>query len=141
MSSETHAPLARVAVLLSGAYRTLTDCNDTIARHVISANPWARFDVYAALTADHADEAERKRMEAAVRFSGACIAAVRIESNGAVSAAVKRDTPSIDALPKGVAHLATRATSAASTASDSDGAAMGFFVAQRASRLLPSKRS
>ena len=102
MSSEPHAPLARVAVLLSGAYRTLTDCNDTIARHVISANPWARFDVYAALTADHADEAERKRMEAAVRFSGACIAAVRIEGNGAVSAAVKRDTPSIDALPKGV---------------------------------------
>ena len=102
MSSQTHAPLARVAVLLSGAYRTLTDCNDTIARHVIGANPWARFDVYAALTADAATEAERKRMEAAVRFSGACIAAVRIESNGAVSAAVHRDAPSIDALPMGV---------------------------------------
>ena len=69
------ADVPRVAMLLSGAYRTLTDCNDTIAHHVIAANPWARFEVFAALTADASSDAERQRMEAAVRFAGACVAA------------------------------------------------------------------
>ena len=82
-------PNRTIAIILSGAYRTLTDCNDTIAKHVVDANPWARFEVCAALTADPATDAERRRMEQAVRFGRACIAAVSVESNADVSAAVR----------------------------------------------------
>ena len=49
-----------------GASRTLTDCNDTIARHVVDANPWARVDVYAHLPSDVTSETERKRMMASI---------------------------------------------------------------------------
>lgn len=102
VSSQAIAPPNRtIAVILSGAYRTLTDCNDTIAKHVIDANPWARFEVFAALTADPATDIERRRMEQAVQFGRACIAAVSVESNSDVSAAVRRDAPLLDSLPAG----------------------------------------
>ena len=94
-------PTPHIAVLFSGAFRTLTDCNETIARHVIDANPWARFDVYAHLSSDVTSEAERQRMEASVRFGSACIAAVRLETNAAVSAGVRRELPHLDRLPSG----------------------------------------
>ena len=64
-----------IAVIMSGAYRTLTDCNDTISKYVIDANPWAHFEVFASLTADISSDVERRRMEEAVRFGRACIAA------------------------------------------------------------------
>ena len=65
------ASAPRIAIILSGAYRTLTDCNDTIAKYVIDANPAAQFEVFASLTADVTNEADQKRMEAAVRFGHA----------------------------------------------------------------------
>lgn len=91
----------RVAIAISGAYRTLTDCNDTIARYVIDANPSVHFEVFAALTADPATDAERQKMEEAVRFGRACIASVQIESNAAVTAAVRRDMPALENHPPG----------------------------------------
>ena len=35
----TMSSAPRIAIILAGAYRTLTDCNDTIARYVVDANP------------------------------------------------------------------------------------------------------
>lgn len=100
MSADAARP-AHIAVLISGAFRTLTDCNETIARHVIDANPWARFDIYAHLSSDVTHEQERRRMEESVRFGSACVAAVRLETNGAVSAGVRRELPNLEKLPLG----------------------------------------
>lgn len=96
----------RVAVIISGAYRTLTDCNGSIAHHIFDANPSVEFDVYAYLTTDVADKGKQRMMERAVRFGRACVAAVRIESNAAVTSAVHRDMPHSGRVPfgRGTAH-------------------------------------
>lgn len=88
-----------VAVLLSGSFRTLLDCNSTLVSNVFGANPSWDFHVYAALTVN--DESERPAAEKAARESYPCVAAFKVEIDTDTSAAVKRDVPGIELLPRG----------------------------------------
>ena len=50
--------MPHAAIVLSGAYRTLPDCNASIVQHVIRANPDIKFHVYAHLTTETASVAD-----------------------------------------------------------------------------------
>lgn len=90
-----------VAIVLSGAYRTLTDCNASVVQHVIAANPTVSFHVFAHLTTESFSKAEHQQAEQAVWATFPCVAAVKFETNAAVSADVRRDLPGTDELPRG----------------------------------------
>ncbi|KAL1511866.1 hypothetical protein AB1Y20_005150 [Prymnesium parvum] len=88
-----------VAVLLSGSFRTLLDCNSSLVAHVHLANPSLRFHTFAFLTV--ADDAERRAAERLVRHAFPCVRALRVELDADVGAAVARELPPVAALPKG----------------------------------------
>ena len=77
MSADAARP--RIAVLISGAFRTLTDYGETIARHVIDANPWARFGIYAHLVRWPYEQGAGPWKSG--WLGSACVAAVRLETN------------------------------------------------------------
>ena len=93
--------MPRVAIVLSGAYRTLTDCNASVVQHVIHANPSVRFDVFAHLTTEAVSKHEHEQAERNVWQTFPCVAGVLFETNGAVSTDVRADLPTIDQLPRG----------------------------------------
>ena len=90
-----------VAIVLSGAYRTLPDCNASIVEHVIRANPQVKFDVFAHLTTEGASKAEHQQAERAAWSTFPCVANVLFESNAAVTAEVRADIVGTDSLPRG----------------------------------------
>ena len=93
--------MPNVAIVLSGAYRTLPDCNASVVTHVINSNPSMKFHVYAHLTTESLSQAEHEKAERAVWATFPCVAGVLFETNSAVSAAVRKDLPAIDQLPRG----------------------------------------
>ena len=97
---EVESRMSHVAVLLSGSFRTLLDCNHTLVTQIFQANPAHHFHIFAALTIDQ--EAERQQAERAAFDSYPCVAAVKVEIDADVTAAVRREVSGIDALPKGV---------------------------------------
>ena len=91
--------MAHVAVLLSGSFRTLLDCNHTLVTQIFQSNPSLNFHIFAALTID--EETERREAERAALESYPCVAAVKVEIDADVTAAVRREVPGVDKLPKG----------------------------------------
>ena len=98
MPTPTHQ---HVAVVISGAYRTLPDCNATVVQHVIRANPGVDFSVFAHLTTEAMSKAEHEKAKRAVWSTFPCVAGVHFETNAAVSADVRDNLPGIDLLPRG----------------------------------------
>lgn len=94
--------MVHVAVVISGAFRTLLGCNSSLVAQVFDAHPAWHFSVFAALTVESAmGEAERARARAAVVESYPCVAAVALSPNAEVSAALRRELPALDAVPRG----------------------------------------
>ena len=91
-----------VAIVLSGAFRTLTSCNQSVVEHVIQANPEMRFHVYAHLTIEaSSSEAERDQAAKAVWGAFPCVVGAALETDAQASAAVRKDLPFVDRLPRG----------------------------------------
>ena len=89
------------AIVISGAYRTLPDCNTSIVRHVIDANPEVKFHVYAHLTTETASGEEHSVLEHSVWSSFPCVVGAALEANADVSAGVRAEVPGVDGLPRG----------------------------------------
>lgn len=82
-------PLRRhVAVLLSGAFRTLLNCNTSVQTFIMQANPHVHFDFFAFLTVDY--ESDVPAAKKAARESLPCVSAVRIETAKQVTASVRK---------------------------------------------------
>ena len=90
-----------VAIVMSGAYRTLPDCNGTVVQHVIRANPSVSFSVFAHLTTEAMSKAEHEKAQRAVWETFPCVAGVHFETNAAVSSDVRDTLPGVDQLPRG----------------------------------------
>lgn len=88
-----------VAVLLSGSFRTLLDCNGTLVQQLHRANPNVHFHTFLALTINK--ESDRPLAEQAAVESYPCVAAVRVDADSEVTEAVRREMPDVDSLPKG----------------------------------------
>lgn len=91
--------IANVAIVLSGAYRTLPDCNASMVRHVIHANPTMRFHVYAHVTAEAVGVDAHARRDVWDTFP--CVVGAAVETNAAVTASVNADMSGIQKLPRG----------------------------------------
>ena len=87
------------ALVLSGAYRTLPDCNASVVRHIINANPEVRFHVYAHLTTEAVGTDVHARH--AIWNSFPCTMGAALETNAAVSAGVRADISGTEKLPRG----------------------------------------
>lgn len=90
--------MPHVAIVVSGAYRTLPDCNASVSRHVIDANSGVHFHVYAHLTTEMAGAVAARD----VWSSFPCVVSAALETNAAVSAAVRSDIGmGTEKLPRG----------------------------------------
>lgn len=93
---------SRVAVLLSGAQRTLDVCLPTLKKYVIDANPAHSFEFFAYLTADNGSEggpAQAQAVEALLQPHGPAV--VQVVPLNATEAAVQSTLPGILDAPVG----------------------------------------
>lgn len=88
-----------VAIVISGAYRALLQCNGTVVEHVMRANPDVTFDVYLHLTAEHGVEHSAAARDALESFP--CVMGSKVERNHNVTAAVRAELPGVADLPRG----------------------------------------
>ena len=95
MAGHTHT----AAIVLSGAYRTLPDCNASMVRHIIDANPSVRFHVYAHLTTEVVGADQQVQRD--IWNSFPCVVGAALETNVAVSAGVRAEVPGTEKVPRG----------------------------------------
>lgn len=88
-----------VAVVVSGAMRTLPECQPTIKKYIIDANPSMDFHFYVYVTVDEDEEVANAQQLVSAAFP--VVKSVLVLSGKQTSRAVKRTLPGLDSMPPG----------------------------------------
>ena len=88
-----------VAVVVSGAMRTLPECRQTVVKHIVEANPSMEFHFYVYLTVDTEAEVHAAQQLASQAYPN--VKSVLVLNGKQTSKAVRRALPGLDRLPPG----------------------------------------
>lgn len=97
--SSTGSARPTVAVVVSGAMRTLPECRQTVVKHIVEANPSMEFHFYVYLTVD--TEAEVLGAQQLVSQAYPNVKSVLVLNGKQTSKAVRKALPGLDRLPPG----------------------------------------
>ena len=97
--SSTGSARPTVAVVVSGAMRTLPECRATVVKHIVEANPSMEFHFYVYLTVD--TEAEVLGAQQLVSQAYPNVKSVLVLNGKQTSKAVRKALPGLDRLPPG----------------------------------------
>lgn len=93
------SPRPVVAVVVSGAMRTLPECQPTIKKYILDANPSMDFHFYVYVTVDEDEEVANAQQLVSAAFP--VVKSVLVLSGKQISRAVKRALPGLDSIPPG----------------------------------------
>ena len=88
-----------VAVVISGAMRTLPECHRTVVKHIVEANPSMEFHFYVYVTVD--SEAEVVDAQRLVSQAYPNVKSVLVAHGRQTTRAVRKALPGLDRLPAG----------------------------------------
>ena len=97
--SSTGSARPTVAVVVSGAMRTLPECRQTVVKYIVEANPSMEFHFYVYLTVD--TEAEVLGAQQLVSQAYPNVKSVLVLNGKQTSKAVRKALPGLDRLPPG----------------------------------------
>jgi hypothetical protein len=126
--SSTGSTKPVVAVVVSGAMRTLPECRKTVVKHIVEANPSMEFHFYVYLTVD--TEAEVLDARQLVSQAYPNVKSVLVLNGKQTSKAVRKALPGLDRLPAGSGTARGKASNIAKML-------LGISLAERL-RSLPS---
>ena len=93
------SPRPVVAVVISGALRTLPECHKTVKKHIVDANPSMDFHFYVYVTVD--GEAEVSDAQQLVSAAYPNVRSVLVLHGKQTTRAVRKALPGLDRLPPG----------------------------------------